>query len=217
MSAAAISGKRRGRPLGGSAAIVRLVLEATLKQLGDHGVAGLSVEEIARTAGVNKTSVYRRWPTRADLVRAALLTLRDELPATQETGNLRDDLVRAVEAKAILVGTPRGRKIARAMMAFDDAEVAAIVQALRECRYSVPHVLIEHAIERGDLPRNIDPELLSELLLAPVYYRILMLNETVDSRYIGGVVDQVLAGLGAAAARARPACAAQTAEATSCA
>ena len=200
--------KRRGRPLGGSEAIVRLVLEATLKQLGDHGVAGLSVEEIARAAGVNKTSVYRRWPTKADLVRAALLTLRDELPTARESGNLRDDLVHAVAAKATLVGTPRGRKIARAMMAFDDAEVAAIVQALRECRYSVPHVLIEHAVERGDLPRNIDPELLSELLLAPVYYRILMLNETVDIRYIEGVVNQVLAGLGAPSARTGPAFAA---------
>jgi hypothetical protein len=88
------------------------------------------------------------------------------------------------------------------MMAFDDAEVATIVQALRECRYSVPHAVIEHAITRGDLPADTDPALLSELLLAPIYYRIIMLNELVDMRYIEGVVDQVLAGLGAAAGSA---------------
>jgi AcrR family transcriptional regulator len=191
--------KRRGRPLGGSEEIVRVVLDATLRQLGERGFAALSVEEIAKAADVNKTSVYRRWPTKVDLVLAALLTLREELPVLSESGSLRDDLVRAVQVKAALVATPRGRKIARAMMAFGDAEVDTVVQALRECRYSVPHAVIEHAIKRGDLPADTDPALLSELLLAPVYYRILMLNEPVDVRYIEGVVDQVLLGLGVSA------------------
>src|SRR5258707_2197699 len=64
--------RRTGRPKGGSDAIVRAVLEATLRQLGDRGFAGVSVDEVAKAAAVNKTSVYRRWPSRSALVLAAL-------------------------------------------------------------------------------------------------------------------------------------------------
>src|SRR3981081_3051256 len=90
---------RGGRPKGGSDAIVRAVLEATLRQLGDRGFAGVSGDEIAKAAGVNKTSVYRRWPSRGALVLAALHTLRDHEPPPPQAGNLRENLIAMLSAK----------------------------------------------------------------------------------------------------------------------
>ena len=61
------------------------MLRTTLEVLGDRGYAGLRVEDVAAKAGVNKTTIYRRWPTRADLVIAALTALAAP-PQAAETG-----------------------------------------------------------------------------------------------------------------------------------
>jgi AcrR family transcriptional regulator len=186
--------RRGGRPKGDSDAIVRAVLEATLHQLGDRGFGGVSVDEIAKAAGVNKTSVYRRWPSRGALVLAALQTLRDQEPPPPQTGSLRGDLIAMLSAKVALVRSRSGRKILRALIAFEDEEVARVARALRKQRYRVPLAVIQRAIVRGELPPSTDPSLLAEVLLAPMYYRIIVLNQPISDRYIERVVDQVLAG-----------------------
>jgi AcrR family transcriptional regulator len=186
--------RRGGRPKGGSDGIVRAILEATLRQLEDRGFPGVSVDEVAKAAGVNKTSVYRRWPSRGALVLAALQTLRDREPPPPQTGSLREDLIAMLSAKVALVSTRSGCKILRAMIAFEDEEVARVARALRKQRYRVPMAVIQGAIARGELPPGTDPSLLAEVLLAPMYYRIIVLNQPVNDRYIERVVDQVLAG-----------------------
>jgi AcrR family transcriptional regulator len=188
--------RAHGRPQGGSEQIVAAILAAALEQLEANGFAELRVEEVARAAGVNKTSVYRRWPSKGDLVIAALGTLRDDEPSFVESGDLRRDLIDMLTAKAATFGTSRGRRIMRALMAFDDDEVAGLTSALREHRYTKPRALLARAIERGALPAGSDPSFLCELLLAPVLHRILILNEPVDAEFLAKVVDHVLAGTG---------------------
>ena len=186
--------RRGGRPKGGSDAIVRAVLKATLRQLGDRGFAGVSVDGVAKAAGVNKTSVYRRWPSRGALVLAALQTLRHREPPPPQMGSLRENLIAMLRAKVALVSARSGRKILRAMIAFEDEEVARVARALRKARYRVPIAVIERALLRGELSPGTDPLLLAEVLLAPIYYRIIVLNQPVSDRYIERVVAQVLAG-----------------------
>jgi AcrR family transcriptional regulator len=186
--------RRGGRPKGGSDAIVRAVLDATLRQLEDRGLSGVSVDEVAKTAGVNKTSVYRRWPSRGALVLAALHTLRDHEPPPPQAGSLRENLIAILSAKVAMVSSSSGRKILRAMIAFEDEEVARVARALRKQRYRVPFAVIQSAIARGELSPGTDPSLLAEVLLAPMYYRITLLNQPVTARYIARVVDQVLRG-----------------------
>jgi hypothetical protein len=127
-------------------------------------------------------------------VLAALLTLRDHEPPAPQTGSLRENLIAMLRAKVALVSTGRGRKILRALIAFEDEEVARLARALRKQRYRVPIAVIQRAIVRGELPPDTDPSLLAEVLLAPMYYRIIVLNQPISGRYIERVVDQVLAG-----------------------
>src|SRR5205085_4108016 len=85
-------GVRTGIRVGGrSARVVAAVLQTTLEVLGQAGYNGLRIEDVALQAGVNKTTIYRRWPTRADLVIAALTTLAVP-PTAIETGSLESDL-----------------------------------------------------------------------------------------------------------------------------
>src|SRR6187455_1103921 len=87
----------RPRTGGRSARVVSEVLSATLEAFAEQGYAGLSVEAVALRAGVNKTTIYRRWPTKADLVGAALVSLRDDDPEPPNTGSLRDDLLQVLQ------------------------------------------------------------------------------------------------------------------------
>src|SRR4051812_24400455 len=76
---------------GRSARVVADVLRTTLEIIGEHGFAGLRVEDVAARAKVNKTTIYRRWPARGDLVIAALTELSTP-PTAVETGRLECDL-----------------------------------------------------------------------------------------------------------------------------
>src|SRR5436190_210015 len=68
------------------------VLDAAVATLAEHGVAGFTVEAIAARTGVAKTTIYRHWPTRADLLVAAIACFEDRVP-TPDTGTVRGDLV----------------------------------------------------------------------------------------------------------------------------
>src|SRR3954464_11362465 len=86
----------RPRTGGRSARVVAEVLSATLEVFAEQGYAGFSVEAVALRAGVNKTTIYRRWPAKSDLLGAALFALRDEDPEPPDTGALREDLVQVL-------------------------------------------------------------------------------------------------------------------------
>src|SRR5262245_40170336 len=80
-------------PLVRGEAVVRGVLTAALEELGQTGYGALRIEDVAARAGVNKTTVYRRWPTKEDLVRAALLAMTVDKFVVPNTGSLRGDLL----------------------------------------------------------------------------------------------------------------------------
>src|SRR4051794_31864923 len=81
------------RPLVRGEPVVRGVLGAALEELGRRGYGALKIDDVAMRAGVNKTTVYRRWPTKEDLVRAALLSITADRFVIPDTGSLRSDLL----------------------------------------------------------------------------------------------------------------------------
>src|SRR5579863_7338677 len=81
------------RPGGRSARVRARVLEATLDELVESGYAGMTVQGVAARAGVNKTSLYRRWGSKGGLLADALLSSSSDLTDPADTGNLRQDLL----------------------------------------------------------------------------------------------------------------------------
>jgi AcrR family transcriptional regulator len=187
--------RSRGRPGGGSEAIIHAILEATLDHLGRRGYARLSVEDVARRAGVNKTSVYRRWPTKSELVRAALSSLRQKDWAPPDTGALRTDLVELLRHTLAKLSAPRGSSIIRALMAERDAELGALARKMREQQYAEDAVVFERAARRGELAKNADTRLLLEFLTAPILRRLFIARDKVDDEYIAQLVDVFLRGV----------------------
>ena len=186
----------RGRPAGGSDAVVHAILRTTLEQLGRRGYAALSIDQVATAAEVNKTTIYRRWPTKGELVVAAVVACREAQPRFVPTGQLRDDLLSLLRNKARTISTPRQRAISSAINTLDPSISAALLQELRRRRYTMPRDVVEAAVARGELPAETDTEFLTQLLLAPIFYRSLVLRETVPDDLIVRTIDTVLAGAG---------------------
>ncbi len=179
--------------------MVAEVLRATAEELGRVGYLALRVEDVAQHAGVNKTTIYRRWPTKADLVSATLRNAAAECEAPPDTGSVRQDL------RVMLHGFARhGRTpLMRVMIAeLAHPEVQAIAQGLKH-RFEADWVrAIARAMARGELPGDTSPTLLTEVVTAPVVTRVMRGEEPPDAAFCDAVIDLVLAGAQALARHA---------------
>lgn len=185
----------RPRTGGRSARVVSGVLSATLKEFSEQGYAGLSFEAVATRAGVNKTTIYRRWPSKVELLGAALVALRDDDPPPPDTGSLREDLLQVLKHWVALAATPERRAIMQSLLlANTEPDMQAIVQRLRAERPAIPDVVFQRALERGELPRGTDVQLIRGVLLGTLHARITLKRQTLEKRYLPALVDLVVAG-----------------------
>jgi len=170
------------------------VLRVTLELIGEHGFAGLRVEDVAARAGVNKTTIYRRWPTRGDLLMAALTELATP-PTAVETGRLECDLHATFMTATTMRASSVGRGVVRALIAErGDPEVDRVVEVIRERHRAPARSVLERARKRGDLPRRADIDLLLDVLIGTVHGRLRDCPHPLDPQWVRKVVRLVLAG-----------------------
>lgn len=177
----------QGVRTGGRSARVRdAILKAAFGELIDNGYAALSVEAVASRAGVNKTTIYRRWPTLDDLLVDALTTWSVEALPVPDTGSIETDLLAL------------GRELADVLNGGVGHQVVALVLTgglrstrLRETtrRYfdhqavrAIPTVTA--AIDRGELPDDCDANALLTTFRAPLFYRMVTTGNPIDEELI---------------------------------
>lgn len=172
----------RRRPGGRSAEVTAKVRAATLALLEEVGYEQLQLTDVAARAGVNKTTVYRRWPAKPQLVADLLGDLADERVPTPDTGALTTDLLRMLEQVVSLLQVRAVRAVLRAVvtLADDDPEVDALRRAFWDRQLDDAAVVVTRAIERGELPGGTAPRLLLEQVFGPVYFRVLVTGRAVD-------------------------------------
>jgi AcrR family transcriptional regulator len=197
---------RRGRPRSDRAH--RAILDAFLRHLIKEGFADVRLEHVAAYAGVGKATIYRRWPSKEALALDLLMQLAAPHIAIEDVGDTRAEMLAAVtNAMRAVTDTPFGPVI-RALLsqiainpALGDPFRASVVQGRRD---EVARV-IARGISRGDLREDADVDVATELLVGPVYFRLMFggeLSQAVAER----VVDSVLRGYAAVreATRATP-------------
>jgi AcrR family transcriptional regulator len=186
----------RVRAGGRSARIVADVLRATAEELSRVGYAALRMEEVALAAGVNKTTVYRRWPTKMLLVADAMRSESERCTVAPDTGSLRGDLQIMMRSFVENGRTP----LARAWLSeLSNTEVRAIMRGSRRQFESQWVTVIARGMARGELPPDTSPLFLSEVLVSPVVVRLVSGEELPTDEFCARVVDLVLAGAGALA------------------
>jgi AcrR family transcriptional regulator len=201
------AGRRRGRPRS-EEADARIV-EAARKLLLERGYDRFSVDEVAAAAGVAKTTLYRRWPTKDHLIVAVVARLQDAVPVDY-TGDVRADLTRYLNE--IVSGLDRVRRAGRpatsgdasaglvaevAAAAARHADVGAAVHAMFHRRNAVVLALLERARDEGELHTDTEPEVLFDQLAGALYYRLLVTGRPLDAAYVDRLIASALRGASA--------------------
>lgn len=191
-------GARRTKGIlgGRSDDVVRRVLDAAVAELARAGYAGIRMDQVAARAGVNRTTLYRRWPSRpalvADVVRRLCAPLRhDPLP---DRGALEPDLVEAFTRRWTFGRKVEGRAWARLLDERQHPEVGAIVRGAVDERRAEWRAMITRAIARRELPPGTDPQLVLDFVRAIVDARR---ARALDVRWLTAAVRTVVAGAAA--------------------
>ncbi|WP_435227185.1 TetR/AcrR family transcriptional regulator [Streptomyces sp. Tue6028] len=168
------------------------IFEATLGLLAERGYDGLTIEAVARQAGVNKTTIYRWWPSKPALLRATVLHARALDIDVPDTGSLRGDLVALVEQVVALLTGPHAEPVVRALAGGSgQPELAELTRDLFADRFAREQPIFERARARGELPAT-DPKLLVDLLAGAVWARVLLRREAVPDGFAVEAVDAVI-------------------------
>jgi AcrR family transcriptional regulator len=200
----------RGRPRSEEAD--RAILDAALRSVGEHGVAGTTIEGVAAEAGVGKTTIYRRWPTKTDLILAALANI---VPPGDppDTGSMAGDMAALAEtqrrrlAGAGLAGiVPRVLAESMGDPVLHEDFVERVVTPFRD----MLRLFIERGIDRGELRADLEVEPLVDLLHAMPIYRMLMSRgdpaslEQIPGAYLSILAPGIVSSSSAGRANAPP-------------
>jgi AcrR family transcriptional regulator len=185
------------RTRGPSKRVRAAAIAATLAELAELGYSALSLERVARRAGVNKTTLYRRWGTREELVLEAMLERAGEHISVPDTGSLREDLLELARTAAANAATPEVAAMARAVAAESprDSRLAEANGRFWAERLALDRVIVERALERGEVRPGLDPSRVIEAVLGPIHLRLLLTGEPVDGDFLEEIVDVVAEGI----------------------
>jgi len=191
-----MSAPRRGRPRDESYGTA--ILTATIELVARVGIADLTIDAVARSAGVGKAAIYRRWSSKEALMLDAWKSCAGPL-TVPDTGSLRGDLIQLLQPSARRLSDDVMQRVFPQMIAaakvnreVQDAYRAFIAERRRPMR-----TVLERAVERGELPPGVDLDLVHDALVAPLLFRWLVTDGPVDDVVVAANVDLVLAGVGA--------------------
>ncbi len=193
-------GRGRGRPPGISGRVRRDVYEAVRKILMASGYAGLRLDDVAAIAGVHKSTLYRQWATKAQLVRDVLsdgvvasYPRPDEGSWAADIDSLCHDLVR-------LFRSPTTIAFVRTRAVADDLELIDGLRNLATADMGFVREPFERAVARGEIDPGLSVETLTEMVIAPFLARVAITRLPVDDTF-GRSVAAIMRGLGQAPSR----------------
>lgn len=189
------NGKRPpGRPRSERARLA--ILRTTLKLLGKNGFADLTIEEIADRAGVGKATVYRWWSNKGALIADAFASSTTKRLRFPDTGSVYTDMSRQMRQLVKVFRGRRGRIVSAILAAgqSDKDLIAAFRERFLWPRRREAYATLDRGIRRGELPKNIDRDLLLDSLYGPIYMRFLIQHDRLSPDFVNRLCALVLRG-----------------------
>ncbi|GHF16992.1 TetR family transcriptional regulator [Streptomyces morookaense] len=194
---------RRRTPAG--AAVLReevtdAIRTAVFEELAAVGYGRLSIERVARRAGVGKAAVYRRWPSKLPIVLDVVSALAVQGLPTPDTGALRTDVRALLELTSRVMRHPMVAQIIPDLMAeaARNEEIAQAVQAaIRDSQRTIAEAVIRNAVARGELPADADIDLAVDLASGPLYWRLVLGRSPLPKGYLDSLTTAITTALGA--------------------
>ncbi|MFG2847115.1 TetR/AcrR family transcriptional regulator [Kitasatospora sp. NPDC048296] len=185
------AGKRHG-PRNASA-----VFEATMAMLAEHGYDRLTIEGVAARSGVNKTTIYRWWPSKDDLVAAALTDAALLTFDVPDTGSLRGDLTALVDYIARLLTEPPLANVAIGALGAlpQRPELSRLMREYFDEMLARELAIFQRAASRGELVPGTDAETVLDLLGGALWFHTVVRPKPVDAAFVKRIVEYVLTGV----------------------
>jgi AcrR family transcriptional regulator len=187
----------RGRPR--SAIADKAILDAAVDLFAERGFEGFSVEDVADRAGVSKATVYRRYPSKVDLVVEAGSCLATDEITFPDTGNLRDDVRGLARSLVNAFKNTRAGKM-MPVMTFERRRYPELDAGYRRFladRKARTREVLRRGIDRGELPPDTDVAVMSSMLVGPIFHRLMITQEPMNEAFVDALVDALLRGFGA--------------------
>jgi len=190
------NGKRPpGRPRSEQAR--QAILRTTLKILGKNGFSDFKIEEVAAHASVGKATVYRWWPNKGALIADAFASSTTRKLRFPDTGSVYADMSQQMRQLIKVFRSRRGR-IVSAILAAGQSD-KDLIEAFRE-RFLWPrrreaYATLRRGIERGELRKGLDPDLLLDSLYGPIYMRFLIQHDRLTPEFVDRLCELVLDGV----------------------
>lgn len=173
------------------------ILDAALDVLAETGYDGMTIDMVAARAKAGKATLYRRWASKSELVLDAVACMKStdvDLASPPDTGTLRGDLVALVKTPTIRESERKLKVMAGivSMIARDPELAAAAQEALVEPRAAANRIIFQRAIDRGEIPADVDIDRLCLIGPAMVAYRTLMMRKPADREFMIGNIDRII-------------------------
>jgi AcrR family transcriptional regulator len=184
------------RPGGRAARVRGAILDATSELLMEVGYDELGIDDVAARAGVHKTTVYRRWPTKPELIAAAVSAQSARDIPIPDTGSLLGDLQALARSVVANVASEGGARRSRSIVvaAANSDDLARDVRSFWVGRLTATAPIVERAIARGELAPQTDATLLIETLIGPIWLRLLLTGEPIHDDLADRVAELVADG-----------------------
>lgn len=169
------------------------MLGAAAHELARSGYPALRIEDVAKRAKVHKTTVYRRWPSKARLMGAMLAQYGSLASEPPDTGSIHGDLLALCETLVTLASSPVGRAVARLVSTdLDDPEVHKVIRVQRAKQEAPWLAVIERAIVRGELRAGTNAPLFTEVLRSTIFSRLFRRRQPADPEFLRDLVGLLL-------------------------
>lgn len=173
------------------------ILEAAIAVLSESGYEAMTMDMVATRAKAGKATLYRRWPSKAELVIEAVACMKQGMNAVEnapDTGTLRGDLVGLIRPHS-LEDSERKMQVMGglvSMLSRDPQLADAVNEAITEPRARLNRLLMERAAARGEISADADLDTISHIAPSMTAYRTLVQRKPVDRAFLIGLIDGVV-------------------------
>ncbi len=189
---------RHGRGRRPAAEVREEILQAAAELLFDEGMAGFTIEKVAKLSGASKVTIYKWWPSKGALALDGYFSRVEPELTFPDTGDIEADLRAQLHSfLRVIRDSPAGRVIGELIgQAQSDPELkAAYLERYSAPRRALAVAAMEIAMGRGQLSAGLDPETVVDQLWGACYHRLLLPDQPLTDEFVDALVDNLFHGI----------------------
>lgn len=173
------------------------ILTAAYNLLLENGFRAATIERIAEKAGISKATIYKWWPNKAAVVVDGFLNAANMKLPIPDTGSTVKDMLIQVNNFVKFLMSKEGNVITEIIAEGQtDPKVAEAYRTIYfKPRRNISKQILERGISRGELRKDLNIEVSIDLIWGPVFYRLMITGEIIDSTFVENIVNYVLEGI----------------------